>query len=180
MNKIKVIISLMLVMVAFRVEAEEPKIDVYKVGRSGHSGIYLECKITDIDGIYDTEAKYDGVSIKPIDKSIYIKWDLDGEIEKDAMYTSMSLKSKEDKNVFISDYPLKIKDNAKKVSLVYKVYAYCEKKDKQGESSFYGIIKVVSIGEIRNSKKSIEMVIVVRETKEKKFVFDQNISYKEF
>lgn len=180
MTKIRVIISLMLAIVAFRIEAKEPEIDVYKVRGTDYSGIYLECRITDPDGIYDTDSKYDGVSVKPIDKSVYVEWDLDGELVKDAKYTSMSLKSKEDKNVFISDFPLKIKSDVKKISLVYKVYAFCEKKDKQGKSSFYGIIKVVSMGEMENNKKSIEMVIVVRETEKKKFVFDQNISYKEF
>ncbi|MDI6785317.1 MAG: hypothetical protein QMD92_01270 [bacterium] len=180
MDKKKIIIGLILILVAFKIKAGEPEIDVYKVKGADSSGINIECRITEKDGIYDTIEKYDGVSTKPKDKSVYIKWDLDGELEKDAMYTSMSLKGKKDKDVFISDYPLKIKDKAKKISLVYKVYAYSKKKDKQGESSFYAIIKVVSIGEIRENKKNIEMVVVVKKTKDNNFVFDQNISYREF
>jgi len=186
----KVFFSLILVLVSLKAGASEPQLSEFNVARvvtkTIKNGIQLQCKITDTSGIYDTLKKYDGLKHEPTDKSVYIKWDIDGEIEKNARYTSMSLDKKIGEDIYITDYFLNISEDRKEISLVYQVCAY-NNQDTQGKSNLFSLIKIISTGEVNDNQKNIELIVVMKEVikkyKEKEikfFNFDQSVSYREF
>ncbi|MFH1540576.1 MAG: hypothetical protein ABID79_01835 [Elusimicrobiota bacterium] len=186
----KIFFGLVFVLAVLNMLAAVPQVDGFNVMRvatqSIKNGIQIQCEITDASGIYDTVLDYDGVGAQPADNSVYVKWDLDGEIENNARYTSMTLNETIGEDIFVADHPLNVDEVVANKSLVYKVYAYNNGLI-QGSSDLFSTIKIISTGEIKDGKKNIELLVIMRKVIKmykgneiRFFIFDQSISYREF